>query len=412
MALRILYVSTVFPYPAHRGGKLRINNFIRRLSDRHDVHLVSLCAEHTDQIEILQERVKGMGAEVRAVPHRRRRWRGGLRSLLFREPYEVGVQHNDAMSRAVERAVSEVRPDLIWCSRIASLQYLPENVSATVLLDQHDLSSRLWKIMKNQGGKWWIRWYAAYNHVLVKRYERAVYEGVDICVSVSEEERRLTREFAPDHTQLLVAPNGVDVSFFSSSGEIPEEEGALVSVGSMDQPRNVDASRFFVENVLPRLEERGLDVTYYIVGQNPTKEVEKLGRHPAVEVTGTVEDVRPFLERSPVVVAPHRMGSGVKHKVPIAFAMEKAVVATPNACHGIGVSPRENVMVAETPDAFADAVEELLGSAEKRKRMGRRAHTFIREEYSWDAILTNLIEEVEAVLQRRDAPDVGPGKKD
>lgn len=414
MGLRILYVSTLFPYPAHRGGKIRISNILRRLNRRHDVYFVSLSADHTGEIDALRARAEDVCTDVQVIPHRKRRWRGGLRSVLHREPYEVGLFRNEDMERAVERAISEVDPDLVWCSRLASLQYLPDDVSATLLLDQHDLSSRLWETMQNRAAKWWVQAYARYNRALVERYERDVYEDLDICVSVSEEERRLTADFAPANTSLLVAPNGVDVSYFQPSGEYPEEEGALVSVGSMDQTRNVDASRFFVDEVLPRLRDRGLDVTYYIVGQNPTDEVRRMGTHPAVEVTGTVDDVRPFLERSSVVVAPYRMGSGVKHKVPIAFAMGAPVVATPNACHGLGVISGEHVRVAEEADAFADAVQDLLQSREERRAMGARAQQYIRTEYSWDAILDDLLREVEALVKGEDGSEFGqeePGEQ-
>ena len=405
MALRILYVSTIFPYPAHRGGKIRISNIISHLSTRHDVHLVSLCSEHKDELDELCRRAREVCAGVRAVPHRRRRWRGGLRSVLHRKPYEVGLHQNAEMDRSVEQAIMEVDPDLIWCSRLAALQYLPNDLGATVLLDQHDLASRLWEIMGQRASKLWVQAYARYNRELVERYQQEVYEDIDICVSVSEEERQLTKQFAPANTVLLAAPNGVDVSYFSPSGEIGEEKGALVSVGSMDQTRNVDASRFFVDEVLPRLQDRGLDVTYYIVGQNPTDQVQKMGEQPGVVVTGTVDDVRPFLERSAVVVAPYRMGSGVKHKIPIAFAMGKPVVGTPNACHGIEVTHERNVMIAESPASFADAIHDLLNSEEKRKNLGEHAQSFIREEYSWRAITEQLLSSIESLIEKENVPE-------
>ena len=404
MALRILYVSTIFPYPAHRGGKLRISNIIDHLSTRHEVYLASLCSEHKGKIDELCERAGETCTGVRAVPHERYRWKGGLRSLLYRKPYEVGLHQNAEMDQAVERAIIELDPDLIWCSRLASLQYLPDKVRTTVLLDQHDLASRLWKIMGRRTSKLWVQAYARYNRRLVERYQQEVYEDIDICVSVSEEERRLTKQFAPADTDLLAAPNGVDVSYFSPSGKIEEEKGALVSVGSMDQTRNVNASRFFVDEILPRIQDRGLDVTYYIVGQNPTDEVQKMGEQPGVVVTGTVDDVRPFLERSAVVVAPYRMGSGVKHKIPIAFAMGKPVVGTPNACHGIEVTHERNVMIAESPASFADAIHELLNSEEKRKNLGEHAQSFIREEYSWRAITEQLLSSIESLIEKENVP--------
>jgi glycosyltransferase involved in cell wall biosynthesis len=173
----------------------------------------------------------------------------------------------------------------------------------------------------------------------------------------------------------------------------------------MDQTRNVDASRFFVNEVLPRLQDRGLNVTYYIVGQNPTDQVQKMGEQPGVVVTGTVDDVRPFLERSAVVVAPYRMGSGVKHKIPIAFAMGKPVVGTPNACHGIEVTHERNVMIAESPASFADAIHDLLNSEEKRKNLGEHAQSFIREEYSWRAITEQLLSSIESLIEKENVPE-------
>lgn len=91
------------------------------------------------------------------------------------------------------------------------------------------------------------------------------------------------------------------------------------------------------------------------------------------------------------------MGSGVKHKIPIAFAMGKPVVATPNACHGINVRHGQHALIAEKPEAFADAIQNLLTSREKREAMGERAQDFIRREYSWDAIVGRLIDQVEEI---------------
>ena len=395
MKKNVLYISTIFPYPAYRGGKIRISNLIARLSRDHDVHLLSLCAEHRERIEDSLREARKHCTTVQAISHSRNRWKGALRSVLTQQPYEIGLFRNEAMKEAVAEAVTEIDPDIIWCSRTASLQYLPNHTRATVLLDQHDLSSQMWRLMKEGSSKWWIRLYAAYNHYLMRKYERTAYHGVDIAVSVSEKERALTETFAPPETALLVAPNGVDVSYFSPSGTTEEDPEAVVSVGSMDQERNIDAAIFFVEDVMPLIRKAGVDMKYYIVGQNPTERVQRLADHDDVVVTGTVDDVRPYLERAAAVVAPYRMGSGVKHKIPISFAMQKAVVATPNACQGIEVTHGQNVLMGETPRELAAHTKTLLQSKEKRDAIGHAAQEFIREHYSWDAIANRLIAQVE-----------------
>jgi glycosyltransferase involved in cell wall biosynthesis len=231
----------------------------------------------------------------------------------------------------------------------------------------------------------------------MRRYERDKYKKLDICVSVSEKEKEMTRGVAPEGLPILVAPNGVDTDYFAPIKK-DEEEGALVSVGSMDQERNIDASEYFVKDILPLLLERGYDVTYYIVGQNPTDRVLALADHPAVTVTGTVEDVRPIIARASIVVAPYRIGGGVKHKIPIAFSMKKPVVSTSNACQGIDVTHEENVLIGDSASQFASLIVQLLSSQEMRQQMGEKARTFIQERYSWNAIAHNLINDVEDII--------------
>jgi glycosyltransferase involved in cell wall biosynthesis len=99
------------------------------------------------------------------------------------------------------------------------------------------------------------------------------------------------------------------------------------------------------------------------------------------------------------------MGSGVKHKIPIAFAMGKPVVGTPNACHGIEVTHERNVMIAESPASFADAIHDLLNSEEKRKNLGEHAQSFIREEYSWRAITEQLLSSIESLIEKENVPE-------
>jgi glycosyltransferase involved in cell wall biosynthesis len=167
----------------------------------------------------------------------------------------------------------------------------------------------------------------------------------------------------------------------------------------MDQGRNIDAAEYFVHKVLPLLRDRGLSVTYYIVGQNPNSRVMALGEAADVVVTGTVDDVRPYLARAMIVVAPYLSGSGVKHKIPIAFSMGKAVVATSNACQGINVSTGNNVMLADSPESFASAIEILFHDGEKREAMGIAARHLISSRYSWDGILAQLVKDLDFLLE-------------
>jgi glycosyltransferase involved in cell wall biosynthesis len=174
----------------------------------------------------------------------------------------------------------------------------------------------------------------------------------------------------------------------------------------MDYFPNVDAVTWFCNSILPRIRSAVPEATFLIVGRNPTPTVRALERLSGVEVTGTVPDVRPFLARAALAVAPLRMGRGVQNKVLEAMAAGLPVVATPKAHEGITAVAGRDLFVEAEPDAFAERVVMLLGDSTARSEVGRLARRFVEKEYSWETAYQRL-DEVIASLRlsgsRRDS---------
>jgi len=399
--LRILYLTSFFPFPPHGGGKLRVANLIKRLSKRHEVHLLALAWSEQDLSAESQQEALRYCTTVQTVPHRLARVPAGLKSLFTGRPYELNLLHNQRFQTAVEQKGRELSPDLVWCSRIAAAQHLPPNLGKLRILDQHDLSSYLWDLMAKGSDRWWVKAYARFNRILVRRAERRLYRAVDLSISVSENEKELTREVSPPGMPRLVAPNGVDLDEFPPGSQQAEEPGSSVLVGQMNAMRNVDAAVFFSQQVFPAIRARHPDAKFYIVGGSPLPQVRALAEHPGIEVTGYVPDVRPYIERAAVVVAPHRMGSGVKHKIPIAMAMSKAIVTTHKGAHGLDLRDGEHAHITDDPERFADAVSQLLSEPEARLAMGRRARELAVERYSWDHIVSHLETAILEIFRRK-----------
>jgi glycosyltransferase involved in cell wall biosynthesis len=169
----------------------------------------------------------------------------------------------------------------------------------------------------------------------------------------------------------------------------------------MNQRRNVDAAVYFATEIFPTLAAQFENLRFMVVGRDPTDAVRELGRRPGVLVTGAVPDVRPYLAQAEVVVAPFRFGSGVKHKVPIAMAMRKAIVASSNGVQGLDVRHGEHVMLADTAGDFGAQVATLLRDRKLRQVLGANARELAVARYGWDTIVAALVAEVEAIRQGR-----------
>jgi len=231
--------------------------------------------------------------------------------------------------------------------------------------------------------------------------ERHYFGAADACVVVSEVDAASLARACP-RTPIHALPNGVDADFFAPLG-LPEEADTLVFEGRMDFPPNVDAVLWFVAEVLPLVQRQRPGVKFWAVGNKPAPEVLALAGD-TVTVTGWVDDVRPWLDRAALFVAPMRMGAGIKNKVLQAWAMGKAVVATPAAIGGLLAEPGSNLEVAEGAEALAERIVQLLQDRERRAALGCAARATIEANYTW----ARRAEALEAVMQ--EAVERRPGR--
>ncbi|MFQ5799664.1 MAG: glycosyltransferase family 4 protein, partial [Bacteroidota bacterium] len=192
---------------------------------------------------------------------------------------------------------------------------------------------------------------------------------------------------------------GVDTTYFAPDGHPPDEK-SLVFTGVMAYGPNRDAARFLCTEILPRVRDVIPGVVVNLVGSDPPDDVCTLAGN-GVRVTGTVSDVRPFVHRATVYVSPLRFGTGMKNKVLSALAMGKAVVASPESCAGLDITPGEHLLVADTPEKFATYIASLLSDAHWRHHLGIAGRKLAVDRYGWhvmarrlEALLESLVGEV------------------
>jgi len=211
-------------------------------------------------------------------------------------------------------------------------------------------------------------------------FEKKYFSRVKWCSVVTEADALFLRRIC-SRANVVTIPNGVDCEYFRPLGS-REVYPSLIFEGNMSFGPSVDAICYFHSEVLPKIKSQIPETKLWIVGKDPTKEIQNLEAKD-VTVTGYVEDVRPYLDRASVFVCPMRKGAGIKNKILQAWAMGKAVVCTSIALAGLHANPEENVIVADNSDHFAAQVVRLLKDESLRKAVGERAKRTVRDRYSW-----------------------------
>jgi glycosyltransferase involved in cell wall biosynthesis len=186
-----------------------------------------------------------------------------------------------------------------------------------------------------------------------------------------------------------VVPNGVDVEYFRPAVG-PSEAATLVLSGKMSYHANVTAALYFVHDILPTVRHSRPDTQVRIVGSKPPGAIRKLGEDPAISVTGYVDDLRQAIGGATIAVCPTKVKAGIQNKVLEAMAMGIPVVSTTEGVEGLSAAPGRDVLVADSPQEFADQVCHLLASPALRERIGAAGRQYVETHHRWDAAARRL----------------------
>ena len=383
--MKILFITSRFPYPPIRGDKIRVFNLMRELAKNHEVSLASFAtAEDGGNYVKLKEFIPRI---ERAVFKPWRAYLNCLTGLFTKTPLQVHYYRSPAMRDAVAKLVDEVKPDVIHAHLIRTAQYALAYPDIPKVLDICDSMTLNYDRMLA-----YRRDAISYIHRLerprTRSYESTVPLLFDANTVISSHDQDYIASLAPD-ASLEIVPGGVDTDYFRPLvGD--KKSSRLAFMGTMSYFPNESAMTWFVRDVLPVIKRTVPDVELAVVGNNPSSDVKRLAEDTAVTVTGFVDDVRPIVGSAEIFVCPIRAATGLNTKIIEAMSMGLPVVATPEACEGIGVADGENVLLASEPMDFAEAVLRLLDDAGLRESLGSAGREFVMRSYTWEQAAAKL----------------------
>ncbi len=405
--MKVLLITAHFPYPLNNGARIRDFNILKRLSEKCEVSLLTFY-EFQEQIDCLPI-LRKYCTEIEAVLRKSDKARL-LRNLnivtnpfFLSRPFHAVNYYSRKFEKVLQRLVDSKKFDIVQIGFLHMAQYIksiPGEIP--VLLDTHNaehlIMHRYFEAEKNLLKKF----YLLYQREKLKRYEKKMCRRFDRCLTVSEKDKAELMYVCDEKASFSVIPNGVDIDYYTPTILSNREAYCtdLIYHGTMSGHMNVDAIIYFYDNILPYIRTKIPDVKLTIAGANPDKKLLNLSKiDKNVVVTGAVDDMRPYVAGSKVVIVPLRIGGGTRLKIPEAMAQEKAVVSTSVGCEGLEVTPDKDIIVADNPKEFANRTVELLKDEGLRLKIGLNGRKLVEAKYDWRIIVEKLYSLYQEVIK-------------
>lgn len=381
---RVLFAALTLPFPPTNGHRLRTWSLLRALAaDGYSVTLVSLAEPDELNGDIRQLSEVCTAVELVRAPRRSsspKELLARLRAIPSPAPYAASRLYSQTFRTAAERHLAQEPFDFVLCDGIYNVQNLPQDPRVPVLLNKDDVAhvimDRYFQLQRNPAKKL----YARLEAWKVRRWERTACSRMKAVLTCSHVDRSILQRLCP-RVPMHVIPNVVDTEHYAPMGT-PEPRTVLFQ-GGMDWHPNRDAVEFFATVILPKLRELVPRATFRIAGRSPSAVFRrKFGENSGLEFTGAVPDMRTEIAKATLCVVPLRIGSGTRLKILEAGAMGKAVVSTRLGAEGLEFTDGQDIVLADEPRDFAEAIAALLADASRREQIGAAARCRVESAYS------------------------------
>ena len=396
--MKILFITPYLPTPT----RTRSYNLIRGLAKRgHEVFLFSVVTRACDRSHL--SALHEVCEEVRLfeLPVLQHYW-NSLRAFIVGLPFQAVANWQPALAEHIRQAMTvqegQADFDVVHVEHLRGARYglVDSNHSQNtipVVWDAIDSMGLYLNQVHQRNNRWFDRLQSRLEGMRVELYESWLLEQFDrVLVTSRQDQDWLLSHQVPGKrpAEVIVLPNGVDLGYFEIQPLEGNEANTIILTGNMALQANVVMAEHLIEEIMPLVWGRLPQVRVLIAGQNPALRVRKLGKDPRITVTGTVEDLRPYMRRAVIAVAPLTFNLGIQNKVLEAMASSRPVIASPQAVSGLNVKAGEEILVAEDSIQFAEMLIDLLGDPQRQRQIAQAGLDYVTRQHRWTAIVEAL----------------------
>jgi glycosyltransferase involved in cell wall biosynthesis len=401
--MRIAYVVPYVPNQI----RTRPYNLINQLAALgHEVSVFMLGTNEQDALDAQMLERKC----IRIYYHLQPVWRSFLNcaaALPSHQPLQYVYSWQGGMAQQIARGISEEEFDIVHVEHLRGSRYgvflksrFPE---MPVVWDSVDCISHLFRQAASHSRSFFGKFMTRFDLPRTAQAESDLICQFDHALVTSFSDRNAMLELVPTGqtpSQISVLPNGVDMEYFHPNPKLQRDTETIVFTGKMSYHANISMVKYLVAEIMPRIWKVRPAARLYVVGKDPSQDITELQKDPRIIVTGTVEDIRPFLWMATVSVVPLLYGAGIQNKILEAMATGTPVVTTCGAVSALEAHPDEHLLVSDDPDGFSQAVLKLIEDPNLQKKIGEAGETYVRANHQWSSIASRLVHVYEQVLQR------------
>ena len=394
--MNLLFLTPSIPHPSTQGADIRNWGLISSLSKNHRVSLVTFASQSDDISKELSKCCSTI--KITKTPERNMMQR--MSTMFLSNKPDISVRLKSAeYSINLHDVLSNETLDFIQIEGLEMGTYLNEILDyyhnkaqrPIIIYDAHNaetiIQRRAIRSDISKPKRWPTALYSIVQLRRIREFEIEICSNSDAVICVSHEDCTALKKLFP-RLNPTILPNGIFLSDYPETTKHAKiTPPALVFSGKMDYRPNIDAVNWFSNEVFPIIRNMHDEVKFLIVGQSPTRQVLNLAKRPGITVTGSVDDIRPYIAAATVCVVPLRMGGGTRFKILEAMALSKPVVSTTIGAEGFPVTDGKEILIADNPQDLVRAIDSLLCQKDNRVLLGKAGRTFVSNNYRWKAIM-------------------------
>ena len=385
--MKLLVVTSRFPYPLDKGDKLRIFNQIKELSKTHEIHLIALSFIRISSNDFQHVEKYCTSIKVFKI-NPFRQFLNLVRSVFSPLPFQVGIFYVPKIKREVHTIINKTRPNAIYCHLIRVAEYVKEIESIPKTLDYMDVFSKGIE-RRSLSSKFLIKPILIWEYKKLLHYENTIFDFFNSHTIISEQDK----SFIPHHSKnsISVIENGVDKQVFFPVQR--NKKFDLLFNGNMSYPPNIEAAIFAATKILPIVQASFPSVSLLIAGINPTQQIRRL-KSNNVYIIDNFEDISEAFALSKINLAPMFSSIGLQNKIIQAMAMKIPTICSTLANNAVKATIEEEILVANNPLEYARYINKLLTDAAFYSKIAEGGFEFMQYHFDWE----NSSKKLEAIL--------------
>lgn len=398
--MKTLIIAPFSPYPPVFGGAIRLYHVVKMFAQLSDVTLLAYhsWAKDGDNVGDLEKYCQQIVFVDRPPRRPRDKMLYQLKAMVGRKTYQYYLHHTARFQHALDTLLRHAQYDYLVVEGSQMGYFRIADHHALRILDLQNIEYELLQRRAQREQHPVKRLALRLEAMKFERDERAICRQFDLVFTPSEREAQMLGPLvAPALVEAL--PNSIDTSYFALRRELPTTN-EITFIGATHVDANRDGLIYFMEHIFPLIESCVPDIHFTIVGGSPPPTIRAYGSRPNVDVTGYVDDVRPYMARAKALVVPLYVGGGTRLKVLEGLSYGVPTVSTTIGSEGIAVKDGEHILLADTPEAFADKVVAVVNDAALQRSLCEKGRELVEHGYSWQAVGRRLTPCLAAAEQR------------